>query len=118
MKYCYVVFLVIICTSCVQETFKRTVSFSVDMSHESDVLSVGVRGDFDPLVWDEDFLLTDKDNDSIYTGTITFDTPFDFVSIKFVKNNSVFELNGKDNRKVYFDKLNESTKLEVIFNEE
>ncbi len=102
--------------SCVQETYERKVQFSVDMKGIDAVEKVGLRGDFNPLSWKNDFELEQQDSSSIYTGEVVFDTPFDFVSVKFVQNGEIYELNGQDNRRVYFNK-NGVTVYETVFNE-
>ena len=56
----------------------------------------------------------DEDNDSIYTGSIVFDIPYDVVEIKFVKNEDQFELNDLPNRNLHFDD-NQDTKYKVKF---
>lgn len=102
--------------SCVQETYVRKLNFEVDMSKESSIQTVGVRGGFQPLSWNEDLLLADPDSNGIYTGSVTLDTPFKFVDIKFVKNGTVWELDGQDNRRVDIWNKEEST-YKAIFNE-
>lgn len=98
-----VVILMMTINACVQKTYKRTVIFQVDTRKEADVQSLSVRGQMPPLNWNDNVDLSDADEDSIYTGEITFDTPYDFVELKFVKNGNSFELNDRPNRHVYFD---------------
>ena len=120
MKHTLALNITLLClllSGCVQQTYKRTVRFSVDMSGIPDVTSVGVRGNFQPLNWQKNYSLTDDDGDSVYTGEITFDTPFDFVEVKFVKNENTFELEGKENRRVYFDQKDKVT-YNTVFDKE
>jgi len=53
------------------------VTFQVDMRYQPDFDSaidfVGPRGSLAPLDWHKTFIISDPDNDSIYTGTATFD---------------------------------------------
>ena len=97
------IFLCAVLTSCVQKTYKQEVRFEVDARHLNEIQSIGVRGGLPPLSWNEDFLLSDPNKDSVFTGTITLDLPYDYVEVKFVKNGSEYELNGLPNRKLYFD---------------
>jgi hypothetical protein len=62
---------------------------------------VGVRGEGNPLSWREDFAMTPLSADSLYTVTITGQTPYDFTEIKFTVNGQ-FELEGKENRRLVF----------------
>ena len=78
--------------SCVQPTKEQVVNFKVDMKDQRQVWSVGVRGSLPPLSWNEDIELKDNDGDSMYTGQVTLDIPYDFVELKFVKNGGDFEL--------------------------
>ena len=50
------------------------VSFKIDMKDAKikDPKSVGISGDIEPLSWKKLYLLTDPDNDGIYTGDIIF----------------------------------------------
>ena len=96
-------------TACVQKTYKKTVTFIVDTQSDSTISNLFIRGDFDPLNWEDNIVLEDKNCDGIYSSTITFDTPFDFVDFKFVKNDAEFELMDKDNRRVNFNGLDSIT---------
>jgi putative oxidoreductase len=113
-----IIFLVGLCfieLACVQKTSKRTVVGIVDISHEKDIQTVGLRGKGKPLSWDDDILLEPLIKDSLYTLTLTVNTPYDFAEIKFTKNGK-FELEGKDNRRVYFDQKNDTTFYRAKFN--
>ncbi len=91
-------------TACVQKTYKRTIEFSVDYKGNADVKTAAVRGNSQPLNWDENFALADAEGDSVYTGSVVVNTPYDFIEVKFVKNEDVIEMKGKDNRKVILNK--------------
>lgn len=98
------IIVVLIFSSCVQATYERKVNFNVDMTGIENIQTVGVRGDFEPLNWENDLVLKDTDGDSIYTGSVVLDTPFDYFEMKLVKNGIEFELNGQNNRRVYLNK--------------
>ena len=102
--------------SCVQPTNKQIVHFSVDARNELDVSAIGVRGSVPPLNWKSNYELKDDDLDSIYTGTILIEIPYDYMNIKFVKNNDEFELKDQPNRKLIFDK-SMTTNYSVSFNQ-
>ncbi len=90
-------------TACVQETYVRQISLQVDMRNQIDVDSVGIRGGQAPLDWNKTLLLTDKDMDGVYIGTLSIESPYKGFEYKFVKNDGVFELDGKDNRRTAFN---------------
>ncbi|MDP5092361.1 MAG: hypothetical protein NWQ17_03580, partial [Polaribacter sp.] len=84
----------------------------------------GIRGDFLPNKWEETVDLTDENNDGIFEITFTEKTAVNNINFKFVKNDSQFELEGKENRKITFNykpetiiyksKFNEETPIEII----
>jgi len=103
-------------SSCVQRTKEQKVDFFVDARNIENVNSIGVRGSTPPLNWNQNFELKDDNNDSIYTGTIVFDIPYDFVELKLVKNEDQFELNNQPNRRLIFDKSGK-TKYQLKFDQ-
>lgn len=106
--------LSVLILSCVQKTKKQKVEFMVDVRDIENVNSIGVRGSTPPLNWDQNFELKDDNNDSIYTGKIVFDIPYDFVELKLVKNQDEFELNNQPNRRLLFAKSGD-TKYQIKF---
>lgn len=96
-------FALFACFSCVQETTKRTVTFNVDARNVSEVKSMSLRGQHYPLSWRKNYALSDDNNDSIFTTTITFDLPFDYTDVKFVLNDNTYELKDKPNRRINFE---------------
>jgi hypothetical protein len=105
---------VIAAVSCVQKTYKKTVVLNLQVADIKDVQTVGVRGESTPLSWDKDFLMTPVVKDSLYSVTITGETGYKFSEIKFTVN-GVFELEGKDNRKVFFSE-GDTTVYNAVFN--
>ncbi|MEM6802931.1 MAG: hypothetical protein AAF696_16090 [Bacteroidota bacterium] len=95
--------ITLISSACVQKTIPHTVSIEVDMRQLEGVESVGIRGQYPPLSWNEDFPLSDPDADSIYSGSFIMDIPYDDFQFKFVMNGSEFELAGQDNRVLTFE---------------
>jgi hypothetical protein len=87
--------------SCVQSTRSRVAVLTLDVSGMGPIKSVGVRGEGNPLSWREDYPMSVLVQDSLYTVTITGQTPYDFTEIKFTVNGQ-FELEGKDNRRLVF----------------
>ena len=114
LKGTFFIYLALIISSCVQKTKKQKVDFFVDVREIENVTSIGVRGSTPPLNWNQNFELKDDNNDSIYTGTIVFDIPYDFVELKFVKNEDQFELNNQPNRMLLFDRSG-NTKYQIKF---
>ncbi len=99
----------VVTTSCVQKSYKRTVNFTVNVSKVNNIKSVGIRGE-KPLNWNYDTEMTVVKKDSLYKATVTFETGYKFVEMKFTVNGN-YELKDKPNRKVVF-----STDGETNFN--
>lgn len=92
----------------------QQVIFKVDMNGVAKVENVGIRGSERPLSWDENFTLSDTDNDGIYEATINFKTAKKNIKFKFT-NDGKEELQGADNRVVWFK--NEPVLINATFNE-
>ena len=117
MKYMFLIALIALSTSaCVQKTIPHKVSVEVDMRQMEGIESVGIRGQYPPLSWNEDFILSDPDADSIYSGNFIMDIPYDDFQFKFVMNGSNFELQGQDNRVLNFEGKTEVS-LRAIFDQ-
>jgi hypothetical protein len=90
-------------TSCVQPTKEFTIHFKVDMNEMEDVYSAALIGGYNPLRWNKITPMQDLDSNGIYDTTITFDIPYKFLEFKFVANGKTIELEGEENRRVYFE---------------
>lgn len=101
--------------ACVQPTYEQTIVFSVEAPNDTTIQTMSVRGGFEPLSWEQNFELKYDSTKSAYTGEVTLDTPFKFVELKFVKNENTFELDGQDNRRVYFDEEADKTVYNAVF---
>ena len=105
-------------SSCVQETHIKTVTFQVDMKSVDAFQTVGIRGDIQPLSWENTIELTDDDNDSIYNGTFEFDTASNQLNFKFVIDEQSFELEGKNNRYLPFEYIPENLTYSSMYDQE
>jgi hypothetical protein len=95
------IFILLLLSSCVQKTFKKTVVFRLDTSEIKEVKKVGIRGKDTPLSWDYDTEMKTVKKDILYEITVTFETGYKFTEVKFVVNDN-FELQNQDNRRVVF----------------
>lgn len=86
---------------------ERIVTLSVDMNQVSNPAKVGVRGSISPLSWEKDYPLSDDDGDGVYTSEIRFNTSKRYFKFKFV-NNDQLELEGADQRILWFEKKPQS----------
>ncbi len=91
------------CMACVQETHRKTITFSVDMRQQTSLEEVGIRGSLSPLSWDQTTYLQDEDNDSIFEVTLDFDTASNQIQFKFVKQDDLFELDCRPNRYILLE---------------
>ena len=64
------------------------------------IKSVGIRGE-KPLDWNYDTEMTVIKKDSLYKATVTFETGYKFVEMKFTVNGD-YELKDQPNRKIVF----------------
>ncbi len=105
-------------SSCVQETHLKTVTFKVDMKEQNEVANVGLRGPFTDPPWGVTLPMEDQDGDGIYETTISKKTAQSSLGFKFVNQDSVFELEGKDNRFIQFEYRPQVLVYEGVFNSE
>jgi putative oxidoreductase len=88
---------------CVQAAYDRTVVYRVDVSALPNVSSVGLRGEDQPLSWDQDTpMMPVPDSAGLYTATVTTRTGRLITDVKFVVNGR-FEFSdakNQENRKV------------------
>ncbi len=103
MKKFIILLAIVSLTSCVQKTKKHSVTLLLDVSAIKDIKSVGVRGENKPFSWNEDVAMEVVKKDSLYKTTFTIETGRICTELKFTVNGN-FELQDKENRKVYFDK--------------
>lgn len=90
-------------SSCIQKTKNQSVTLLLDVSGQKNIEIVGVRGQGNPLEWDKDLVMTTIKKDSLYKIIFVSKTGRLCNELKFTINGN-FELQDKDNRKVYFDK--------------
>lgn len=111
-----VIFIAVLCPlwSCVQKSHKQKVNLTLDVSKLDSIVSVGVRGNDEPLDWEVDYSMNEAFKDSIYIASFEGVTGYKFTEIKFVVNGK-FELENKENRRIYFDKSG-TTNYNAVFN--
>jgi hypothetical protein len=105
--------LALFLTSCVQKSYNKTVTFTVDVSAIKNIKKVEIKGREKPLNWRKGIEMTAIKPDSLYTATVTFLTGYKFTEVKFVVNDE-FELKDKDNRKVVYSN-SDTTKYNAVF---
>lgn len=116
LKYLILFFVCFTLTSCVQETHPKKVSFKVKAENPDSTESIGIRGNLKPLSWNNTLLLEGPDADGFFTSTINFDTANNQLSFKFVRNDSIFELDGLQNRSLHFEYKPEKLEYSAVFN--
>ncbi len=109
--------LLFLTISCVQKTKKRVVIYTVDISKVDLIKKVGLRGWDDPLSWQDDYPMKEITKDSLYQVTIISETGRICNEFKFSVNENL-ELAGKENRKIYFNKKSDTTRVDFVFNKE
>jgi hypothetical protein len=96
-----ILIIALLSNACVQKTYKQTVVFTIDVSNVKNIKTVGLRGEGSPLSWDKDLEMKPLKKDSLYTITLSAETGYKFVEVKFTVNGE-FELQNKPNRRVVF----------------
>lgn len=86
----------------VQPATSQKVTYQLNVSGVKNIASVGIRGSDNPLNWEQNLELQPIVKDSLYQATVTYKTGYRFTQVKFLVNNQI-ELEGQDNRKVFFD---------------
>lgn len=87
--------------SCVQKSFKRNVKVTLDVSGKKNIDSAGIRGEENPLSWNNDFPMQELVKDSLYGAIISAETGYLFAEFKFTIN-GIFELENMPNRRLIF----------------
>ncbi len=108
--------VLLLSTSCVQETHMKTVIFKVDLRGMDTITKVGVRGNFTTPPWEKTLLLSDVDQDGIYELRVSQKTAASQAEFKFVDQNGTFELNGQNNRVLHFEYEPETLQYSTQFN--
>ncbi|WP_298516405.1 hypothetical protein [uncultured Kordia sp.] len=101
-------------TSCVQETYLKTVTVKLDMNGVSTTENVGVKGNFTNPSWKQVIPLTDDDHDGIFEATLSQKTAVNAIQFKFV-NQGQYELKDQPNRTLEFKYKPETITYEAIF---
>ncbi|WP_046758747.1 hypothetical protein [Kordia jejudonensis] len=110
------IFFTVLCTSCVQETHLKTVTFKVDMNGVSAIENVGLKGNFTNPSWKQIIPLTDENNDGIYEATLSQKTAVSAIQFKFV-NQGQYELKDAPNRTLQFEYKPQKVTYEATFND-
>lgn len=92
--------LVLLFSSCVQQTKKQTVTLFLDVNGQKNIKKVGVRGSNNPLSWNSDLEMK-LGKDSLYSVTFTSETGYTFTEVKFTIDDT-FEFQDQNNRRIDF----------------
>lgn len=117
MKSVFVFIISLLMCSCVQKTYKRIVVVTLDVSKVKNIQSVGIRGNGNPLSWENDYPMQEVVKDSLYKTIITTETGYLFMEGKCTVNGT-FELQNQPNRRINFDTKNDTTFVHFVFDKE
>ncbi|MEX0291272.1 MAG: hypothetical protein AB3N14_19370 [Flavobacteriaceae bacterium] len=104
--------------SCVQETHMKVVTFKVDTTKIENPSGIGLRGAFTEPPWGVTLPMTDDNEDGIYEITVRKKSAQNGVDFKFVIENDILELEGKNNRRIHFKYKPENITYSANFDEE
>ncbi|MFY7964795.1 MAG: hypothetical protein ACOVO1_07845, partial [Chitinophagaceae bacterium] len=113
-KIILAIIIAVVTTSCVQQAFLKTVMVTLTVHNKKDIKSVGIRGNCNPLSWDNDYAMKELIKDSIYTATVQTMTAYKFGEIKFVVDGD-WELKEQPNRRINFSDKSDTTFLNLTF---
>ncbi|SHE95321.1 hypothetical protein [Chryseobacterium takakiae] len=114
-KLLFLITCCFILTGCVQKAYKQTVIYTLKVPVQEEIKSVGIRGNDQPLSWDQDTELKKINNSDLYQTKVTFITGYKFTEVKFTVNGK-YELQNMPNRRVEF-KNSGVTHYNAVFNE-
>jgi len=118
MKYIFnilTITLLLVTSSCVQETHVKTVTIKLDMNGVYIIENVCIKGNFTNPSWKQIIPLTDENKDGIYETTFHQKTAVNSIQFKFV-NQGEYELKGQPNRTLAFAYKPETITYEAVFN--
>ena len=93
----FLVFVWLACASIMVRTQPVVLTFQVNMNGVSGIESVGIRGNAEPLSWDQSVMLSDPRGNGFYEVTVTFPATPSMMEYKFIVNETQWELR-QDNR--------------------
>lgn len=114
MKSILAIISLLALTSCVQQSYNRIVVVTLDASKVKNIQWAGLRGNGNPLSWDQDYPMQEVVKDSLYRATFTTKTGYLFGEIKCTVNGN-FELQNQPNRRIAFDIHNDTTFVNLVF---
>jgi hypothetical protein len=83
---------------------------------KKNIEQVGIRGNGNPLNWEQDYPMTALIKDSVYTASFQTRTAFQYTEIKFTVNGE-WELAEQPNRKVYYESNRDTVFIQAVFNQ-
>lgn len=118
MKYIRLpfLFIFIFLTGCVQKAYVKTVMVTLTIPGKKNIEQVGIRGNGNPLNWEQDYTMTALIKDSVYTASFQTRTAFQYTEIKFTVNGE-WELAEQPNRKVYYESNRDTVFIQAVFNQ-
>jgi hypothetical protein len=75
---------------------------------------MGVRGNSDPLNWNNDLVMKEVIKDSVYSAQFKINTGFNFTKIKFALNGKI-ELRDQENRYILLDDKTGNTTYNAVY---
>lgn len=101
---------------CVQPTVEKTVLVQLVVRGKVGIKTVGIRGDGNPLSWDEDHFLEPVVVDSLYETSFKSRTGFLYTEYKFTVD-GVYEWKGDPARRIYYKQAGDTILVRAVFGE-
>ncbi|MBG9378773.1 hypothetical protein I5907_21250 [Panacibacter sp. DH6] len=108
---------VVLLGGCVQEAHLKTVMVTLTVHNKKGIQAVGIRGNGNPLTWEQDYPMTAVVTDSVYHASFKTMTAFKFTEMKFTVDGA-WELEGRPNRKVVYPENRDTVVVNAVFDQQ
>ncbi len=119
MKHSTLIFLllgILFLGGCVQKAHLKTVFVTLTIHNHKNIGTVGIRGNGNPLSWENDYPMEAVIKDSVYKANFKTMTAFKFTEIKFTTDGT-WELQNKPNRRVYYQDNKDTVFISAVFDQ-
>ncbi|UMY64885.1 MULTISPECIES: hypothetical protein [unclassified Flavobacterium] len=115
-KYFLLVTLGLLVASCVQKATDKTVFVTLTVTGKKNIQSVGIRGDGNPLSWEQDYPMKEVIKDSVYEACLHSRTAFAYSEMKCTVDGQ-WELENQPNRKIIYEDGKDTIFVRVNFDQ-
>ncbi|HLN96107.1 MAG TPA: hypothetical protein VK183_10785 [Flavobacterium sp.] len=115
-KYLTLLLLGLLASSCVQKATDKTVFVTLTVTGKKNIQSVGIRGDGNPLSWEQDYPMKEVIKDSVYEACLHSRTAFAYSEMKCTVDGQ-WELENQPNRKIIYEDGKDTILVRINFDQ-